>query len=534
MARGTQMTPVDTAWLRMDRPNNLMMIVSLLILDGPVDSNRLIRLLDHRLTAIPRFRQRVEKNSHGYAWVDDAHFSINAHIRRTRLPAPGGSAELARFVSELATQPLSRARALWQLHIVEYYDGGAALVVRIHHAIADGIALVGIMLSLTDSTPDADLAGIAATPNLPRTIEKEAEPEDHSIFGPVAGAIAHGFKVSASMWATYVDYSSSVWNAYLEMIAHPAKALEYAQMGTGITAELAHLLLMSEDSRTRFKGSLSGEKRLAWTDPLALADVKTVSHACASSINDLMLATVAGALRGYLEEKGDPTEGIELRATIPVNLRPPGSERDLGNWFGLVAVELPVGVADPMARLREVGRRMAALKKSYEPRVTLGLISALGSAPKVLQDKLFDLLLSRMTAVITNVPGPQKPLYMAGSRWRQAMFWVPQSANIGLGVSILSFDGHLQFGVITDAALVPDPQAIVDRFRSEFETYARLTGITVSASATAPVEPSPGAARALKPGNPGGKAPRPAARSPSSVRVKAVGTKRSPKVAPIS
>jgi WS/DGAT/MGAT family acyltransferase len=172
MARGKQMTPVDTAWLRMDRPNNLMMIVSLLILDGPVDSNRLIRLLDHRLTAIPRFRQRVEKNSHGYAWVDDAHFSINAHIRRTRLPAPGGSAELARFASELATQPLSRARALWQLHIVEDYDGGAALVVRIHHAIADGIALVGIMLSLTDSTPDADLAGIAATPNLPRTIEK--------------------------------------------------------------------------------------------------------------------------------------------------------------------------------------------------------------------------------------------------------------------------------------------------------------------------------------------------------------------------
>jgi diacylglycerol O-acyltransferase / wax synthase len=179
MARGTQMTPVDTAWLRMDRPNNLMMIVSLLILDGPVDSNRLIRLLDQHLTAIPRFRQRVEKNSHGYAWVDDAHFSINAHIMRTRLPAPGGRAELARFVSDLATQPLSRARALWQLHIVEDYDGGAALVVRIHHAIADGIALVGIMLSLTDSTPDADLAGIAATPNLPRTIEKEAESEDH-------------------------------------------------------------------------------------------------------------------------------------------------------------------------------------------------------------------------------------------------------------------------------------------------------------------------------------------------------------------
>jgi diacylglycerol O-acyltransferase len=348
----------------------------------------------------------------------------------------------------------------------------------------------------------------------------------------VAEAIAHGFKVSASMWATYVEDSGSVWNAYLEMIAHPAKALEYAQMGTGRRTRPP-----AADERGQphaVQGGTLGRKATGVDRSSDARRRQAVSHACACSINDLMLATVAGALRGYLEEKGDPTEGIELRATIPVNLRPPGSERDLGNGFGLVAVELPVGVADPMARLREVSRRMAALKKSYEPRVTLGLISALGSAPKVLQAKLFDLLLSRMTAVITNVPGAQKPLYMAGSRWRHAMFWVPQSANIGLGVSILSFDGHLQFGVITDAALVPDPQAIVDRFRSEFVTYAGLTGTTVSAPAAATVEPPPEAARALKPGNPGGKAPRPAAKSPAPVRVKAVGTKRSPKAAPIN
>lgn len=395
-------------------------------------------------------------------------------------------------MSDLATQPLSRARPLWQVHIVEDYEGGGAMVVRIHHAIADGVALVGTMLSLTNSTPDADLATeMTATPDIPFTVE-EVKAEPNSALAPMVKAIARGFDISASIWATYLDYSSTVWKAYLAMITHPSKALEYAEKGSGITAELAHLLLMSEDSRTRFKGPLSGAKRLAWTDPLALADVKAVSHACRCSINDLMLATVAGALRGYLEEKGDPTDGIELRATIPINLRPPGSEQGLGNWFGLVAVELPVGMAGPLARLAEVSRRMAALKKSYEPAVTLGLISALGSAPKILQDQLFDLLLSWMTAVITNVPGPQRPLYMAGSRWRQAMFWVPQSANIGIGVSILSFDGQLQFGLITDAAVVPDPQAIVDRFRSEFETYAHLTLVALSA----PAEVADGSAEA--------------------------------------
>jgi hypothetical protein len=147
--------------------------------------------------------------------------------------------------------------------------------------------------------------------------------------------------------------------------------------------------------------------------------------------------------------------------------------------------------------------------------VTLGLISALGSAPKILQDKLFDLLLSRMTAVITNVPGPQKPLYMAGSRWRQAMFWVPQSGNLGLGVSILSFDGQVQFGLITDAALVPDSQAIVDRFRSEFHNYARLTLTAPSPPAEVAVEPLPEAIRAIETPNPAEAAP-PAKAAPAT------------------
>jgi len=154
---------------------------------------------------------------------------------------------------------------------------------------------------------------------------------------------------------------------------------------------------------------------------------------------------------------------------VPINLRPPGSGLELGNRFGIIAVELPVGFASPLERLYEVRRRMEALKTSYEPSVTLGLFAGLGYAPKLIQDKLFDLLLSRATAVMTNVPGPQHPLYLAGSEVEQAIFWVPQSGNIGMGVSILSFNGKVHFGLITDAALVPDPEAIISRFVPEFE-----------------------------------------------------------------
>jgi len=214
---------------------------------------------------------------------------------------------------------------------------------------------------------------------------------------------------------------------------------------------------------------LSGNKCIAWSDPIALPEVQVVSTTLGCSINDMLLAAAAGALNGYLVDKGDKTKGIEIRALVPVNLRPPGSERELGNCFGVVAVELPVGLKNPLARVREIHRRMQALRNSYEPPVTLGLIEALGYAPQMVQDTVFDLLLSRATAVMTNVPGTQMPLYLAGSEIKQVMFWVPQSGNIGMGVSILSFNGRVQFGLITDSALVPDPKSIVARFGPEFE-----------------------------------------------------------------
>jgi WS/DGAT/MGAT family acyltransferase len=208
---------------------------------------------------------------------------------------------------------------------------------------------------------------------------------------------------------------------------------------------------------------------VAWTDPIELPEVKTVSKALGCSVNDMLLAAVTGALHDYLRDKGEKTEGVEVRALVPVNLRGEGDGESLGNRFGIVAVELPVGLENPLARLNEVNRRMAALKNSLEPPVTLGLLTALGYAPQFVQNRLFDLLLSRASAVMTNVPGPQHPLYLAGAPIKQIMFWVPQSGDIGMGVSILSFNGHVQFGLMTDAAMVPDPQAIIDRFKPEFE-----------------------------------------------------------------
>ncbi|MDQ3026778.1 MAG: WS/DGAT domain-containing protein, partial [Pseudomonadota bacterium] len=269
---------------------------------------------------------------------------------------------------------------------------------------------------------------------------------------------------------------------------------EVARKGVGFATELARLALMGRDASTRFKGALGERKRVAWAEPLPLDEVRIVGKALGCSINDVLLSMAAGALRDYLLDKGDAVDGIEIRAIVPVNLRPAGASRSLGNKFGLVFLDLPIGTAHPLERLYEVRHRMLALKGSYQPIIALGLLNAVGYGPKALQQQVTALLGNSASAVMTNVPGPQKPLYFAGKRIVELDFWVPQSGGIGMGVSILSYDGRIQFGVITDAGLVPDPDAIVGRFADEFNKLMWVTlmspwGVEAAAEA-APARPT--------------------------------------------
>jgi WS/DGAT/MGAT family acyltransferase len=183
---------------------------------------------------------------------------------------------------------------------------------------------------------------------------------------------------------------------------------------------------------------------------------------------------MTGALRRYLQDRGQPLVGGELRAAVPVNMRPPGAERKLGNQIGIVFLSLPIGLADPVERLQTVKRRMDNTKSSLEPPVTFGLLKALGMVPPSVQDVLLDFLASKATTLITNVIGPRERLYLAGAPIETIMFWVPQSGGVALGVSILSYAGEVRVGVLVDEGLVPDPMAIVDGFQDEFEALAAV------------------------------------------------------------
>jgi diacylglycerol O-acyltransferase / wax synthase len=455
---------VDTAWLRMDRPNNLMQIVGVMLFDGKLDFARLQASVADRMLRHRRLRQCAVETGNGWSWVDDTDFDLDNHLRRAVLPGAAGKAELQHFVADLAAQPLNPDRPLWEMTLVETSLGGPALVTRFHHCIADGIALVGVILSMADGAPDAP-GGETKRPVF--------APEDDDHPGDVLAWQAFWQPVTQAM-ATSIKISTTLWTQYIGLLTNPLHGLALARLGTGVASEIVRLATLPDDSRTRFKGKPGSIKRVAWCDPIPLPEVKAVGRVLGCSVNDMLLSAVAGALREYLLACGDPVDGVELRAMVPVNMRGPEDAGKLGNKFGLVALELPVGEENPLARLYTTRRRMERLKGSLEAAVTLKLLDLVGMAPKFVQEQVLDLLASKATAVMTNVPGPQQALYLAGARLAQPLFWVPQSGDIGMGVSILSYDGKVQFGLITDRKLVPDPEKIVTRFAHEFEKLLLL------------------------------------------------------------
>jgi diacylglycerol O-acyltransferase / wax synthase len=455
-----RMTGVDTAWLRMEHPTNLMMIVGVMIFKHKVSYAALKNTVEQRFLSYPRFKQKAVQDPTGAWWETDKKFDVANHIKRVKLGGRGLKANLEDHVSQAASEPLDFTKPLWQFQLVENYHGGSALVTRIHHCYADGIALISVMMSLTGETPELSLVKPKKTDKRPRG-EMDFWT---SVTKPMASVMSGAMKLTRGI----VEQG-------LEIAKDPATMREFATKGVELAEELRKIAMMQPDSATRYKGLLGKQKRVAWCDPLPLAEVKVIGKALGASINDVLLATAAGALRDYLSRQGDTTEGIELRAVVPVNLRPIEKASELGNQFGLIFVDLPVGVEDPLERLELVRTRMAALKGSSQPIVAFVLLSAVGLGPKILQDQIGALIGRNASAVMTNVPGPQKPLYFAGQEIDEIDFWVPQSGGIGMGLSILTYNGKVQFGLITDAGLVPDPHNVIERFAEEFEQLVMMT-----------------------------------------------------------
>lgn len=459
------MSNIDNFWLHMDSPTNLMVITGIMTFETPLDFSRLQETFINRLLCFERFKKRVVHPLSGVGnaiWELDPTFDIRSHVQRLALPAPGGKEQLQELISDLTSTPLDPTKPLWQVHYIENYNGrGSVIFTRIHHCIGDGIALIRVLLSMADLEPDA--AWTATVRH-----EKVKEGKMFDFFPPLEHVIKrlNRAKKRTKMLGGFLSKEIE------STIAHPSHIIDRAKLVSkhafDAASVVSKILLMPADKKTVFKGKLGVRKNVAFSDPIPVSDIKMIGKYFNATINDILVSMVTGALRRYLQQRNNLVGDLDIRVAMPINVRPLDAEIQLGNQFSLILVALPVHIDDPVLRIREVHRRLTELKGAPDAAVAYVMLNALGVTSSKLAHTAASMFANKTTGVMSNVPGPQIPLYFAGTKIHEIMFWVPRMGSLGLGISIISYNGKVSLGIATDAGLVSNPGAILENFVNEY------------------------------------------------------------------
>jgi diacylglycerol O-acyltransferase len=443
-----RLSGLDASFLALEQSGAHMHVGSVLVFDGEAPRYEdLLAQIESRLHQVPRYRQKLAHAPLAQArpvWVDDPHFNVAYHVRHTALPAPAGEEQLRKLAGRVFSQQLDRSKPLWEIWLVDRVgDDGFALVCKTHHALVDGISGVDIMTVLFDLEPDPP----------------EREP------GPV--------------WYPRPEPSGSslLADALRERAGVPIDAARAAaglvtapRLAAGSLAKtLAGLVSMGAAGLggappSPLNERIGPHRRFAWVDA-ELDRFKAVKGALGGTVNDVVLTVVTGALREHLVRRGRDPEGLELKAMVPVSVRADEQRGALGNQVAAMYAPLPVGLADPLERFRTVHEALGDLKASAQAIGAERLTQLAGfAAPTILdqaarlqsRQRLFNL-------TVTNVPGPQFPLYMLGRRLRAFYPKVPLVLNTALGIAIMSYDGRLAFGLLGDY----DAMADLDDFAAD-------------------------------------------------------------------
>ena len=431
-----QMSLLDASFLYMENDDTPMHIGGVAIFEGPPPTHdELTARFAAKLPLVPRYRQHVRflpLDLGRPAWVDDEHFSLDYHLRRTALPAPGGHAELDTLVGRVMSQHLDRARPLWEAWIVEgLEDDRWALVSKVHHCMVDGVASVDLMSLLFDAEPDP--APLPAPP--------EWEPRP----GP-------------SSWETVTSSVVGLATPLQAILRLRPRALAVNGVETvRAIAGMAPKLL--PPASTSINGSYGPHRR--WTSAHAsLADVKAVRAGLGGTVNDVVLTAITRGFRDLLLSRGDAVAGRTIRTMVPVSVRAENEKGRFDNRVSAVFADLPVGLDDPVARLAAVRADMEGVKRSKGAVAGARLTQLSGFAPPMLlaagQRLATSVPQTSFHTVTTNVPGPQRPLYFAGRRMFSNAPTIPLAASLRTAIGIFSYDGGLHFGLTGDYDTVPD------------------------------------------------------------------------------
>ena len=439
-ARNEPLSRADAAWLHMEQATNHFVVTSLMLLEEPLELERLREALRRKMPLLRRLRQRVVEPAWPLAaphWEDDPDFALDAHTHRVALPAPGGRMQLEELISDLVGQPLDLQRPPWQSYLIEDYEGGSAVITRLHHCLGDGAALVQMQLALTDTRR--------------------------------AGWLEHTSPAAVVHEGKGLDLAGLAAGAVRQLLTDPGRAAGLLRSAVSAAGTLARLSLLDPDPPTALRAAPGVLKRTAWSGPLQLPAVRSIARATGSTVNDVLVSVVAGGLGAYLRNHESGPRPAYVRAMVPVDLRPRREPVTQGNHFSLVLLELPVAVRDPLERLMRVKIEMDRIKTSLEAQVGWVVVTGLGLLPAALERPAAGFFADKATLVLTNVIGPRRRRYLAGSPILAQTFWEPESGGLGLGVSIFSYAGQVILGAVADANSVPWPRQLIEAFEHSFE-----------------------------------------------------------------
>jgi len=465
-----RMTNMDKFWLRLDDPTNLMIITAVFEFDQSHDFDRLKEAIEKRWLSFDRFKMKINETSLGYQWVEDENFDIRSHVQRIALAGSGDKNELQEVISNLSTTPLDTAKPLWQMHLIDNYYDGCVILLRVHHCIADGVSLVHAILSITDLDAEGIIPQKAIQPhkviaNLPRPANKISKAIEWMVYQP--------FNIKKTI-DTLSQKKNEIRQNFLQGNTYSDKFNQLSHQLSQMTRSIQKQAFIAPDPKTMFKGKLGIRKNVAWTEPISVSHVKGLGKSLDATINDVLISVMSGVLRNYLIQNNQSVDEINLHVSMPVNRRELGTEYELGNKFALISLALPIHIQDPLLRLQEVKKRNDSIKRSPEAFINYHMLRCVGMGPAKFMKKLINYVANKGTAVLSNVPGPQKHLYLAGNKMKNMMFWVPRTGNIGMGISFISYAGNITVGLACDEKLVNHPQHILDSFKDELELLSSL------------------------------------------------------------
>jgi diacylglycerol O-acyltransferase len=502
------MSVQDALWLTMDRPNNLMVVDGSLVLRGTPDIDDVRAIFEAAVDRFPVLARRAVKSGLGWAWEDDPDFAIDEHLNVVELEEGMGLPDLQAFMAAQRSEPLPKDRPLWVGYLLSPLvldDGstGSAMFTRFHHSIADGVRLTQVLLGLCDSDGASVSAVVArkgvqsSDPTSPpeeigRVAAHAAEEVAHAVeagVGEVANETVHAIRNPLSAIAHLPGRAFGVAKAGvhqveegLSLVRHPDRLLDALEvLGAEQHRSLNDLssvtkITFAGSDETVWSGKPGTEKALAWSQSVPLDDIKAIGRGAGATVNDVLLAAISGGLQRYLAESGESLR--EVAWMVPVNLKPfeDNLPPDLGNYFALVFLPMPLDEPDPRARLEQMHHRMHRIKNSDEAVLTFGLQRIVSMSPSQIAFFLTNFFANKAVGVLTNVPGPTTVLSFGGVDVEQVVGFAPCSGNQPMTATIFSYNGKVTIGFATDATLLPNPADLVQYVMDDLDRMAAEVG----------------------------------------------------------